>query len=68
MWTGDSDGVELPDRRQVAATQGPSAAVTRRDPSPFTPHLPQSSGPELRPFSCPPAGVSQVLAAGVVSG
>lgn len=36
MWKGDSDGGELPDRRQVAATQGP-AAVTRRDPSFSTP-------------------------------
>lgn len=57
MWECDSDGGELPDRRQVAATQGPSAAVTRREP----PLLhPPSSGPRLRPLARLPAAGDRV--------
>lgn len=52
MWECDSDGGELPDRRQVAATQGLSAAVTRRESPPTQPAFLRAEAPPHRP----PAG------------
>lgn len=47
MWKGDSDGGELPDRRQVAATQGPVQPLSHVETPPSLPpafRLPQGRG------------------------